>query len=253
MNLPTVILLIFCGVVALITVIYMFISVRKRSYLSSIYNNSARDYRFAYALMRLYFKKAVMRCVYLLKTNDGISPRADVVAVLKGGIVVITVLDGKGFFSTPAEGSWYLTDDNNITTEIPNSLKLGKRYVSELDSLLVRSGIPSQNIYNIVLLSDDKATFDELHSDNILTGDMLIPVCKKLCNAPIMNGRTQKSIISAIMRHHKNCKSYADRNIYNTLSFSSKEPSLPSFSTEFDKPEIPVSTPDNDNDDENND
>lgn len=227
MKLPVIIFLVCCFVIAAAAVTYMFLLVRKRSYISSIYKSSVRDYRFAYALMKSYYKKSVMRGVYLLKNSDGVSPRADVVAVLKGGIVVITVVDKKGFFVTPADGPWTLTDNDGVTTEIPNSLKIGKRYVSEIENLLIKAGIPAEDIYNIVLLSDDRAKFDEIYSDNILTGDMLIPFCQKICRNPSINGKTRKSIMYAIAKRHKSCKSYAEKNIYNTLSFSEKEPSLP--------------------------
>ncbi len=223
MQTATVVFLICCALIAAATVTYMFFAIRKLSRLFAIYADSARDYRFAYSLMKLYYKKAVLRSVYLLKAGDNnIPPKADVVAVLKGGVVVITVVDKKGFFVTLPEESWTVTN-NGVTEEIPNFAKIGKRYTAEIDDILMKAGIPSQNIYNIVLLSDDHASYDELYSDNVMTGDMLIPFCQNLCSAPIMNGRTQKNIIDAIMRRHKICKGYAEKNIYNTLSFSDND------------------------------
>lgn len=206
-----------CAVIALSLAIYIFLAVRKRAYLSAIYSSTVRDSRFAYALLKLFFPSCIIRSPYLLKNPPSISPKADVVAVLKGGILIITVLDKRGFYLTPADKDWSLNTEKGIE-RLPNALKVSLSYEHAIDEILLKAGLPSQPIISVALLSDDKSRFDELYPDGILTGSTLIPYCKDMNKTPVMNSKMQKQIVSALYRHHKNCKTYNEKNLYNTAS-----------------------------------
>jgi|GEM_PF-2102102 len=216
--------LIGCIAVLIIILIYLFLSFRKRNALAAIYASDTRDYRFACSLLKLYFKDRLIRSPYLRKNLGNAPLRADALLVLRGGIVIITVIDAPGFYSTPAEGDWRLTVDDQ-TKRIPNSLMLGQEQVGAVYSMLIRSGIECHDIYNIVLLSDDHAQIDQLYTDGVFTGDLLIPYCKKLNSKRVLKGSVQKEIKSIIVRNHKLCKSYIEKNVFENSRAS--EPAAP--------------------------
>ncbi len=203
-----------CGALAIALALYIFLTVRRNSYISAIYASSIRDCRFVYALLKMFFPNDVIRSPHLLKNPEGVSPKADTVAVLKGGILIITVLDQMGYYRTPVEGEWSVATESG-TTKLPNALKVSKAYENAISEVLIKAGIPAQPIYSVALLSDDKARYDELYPDGILTGDKLIPFCKNLNKTPVMTGKNQKQIIQALSKHHKSCKTYNEKNFYN--------------------------------------
>ena len=243
MDNPLYIVLALCCALALALALYLFFAIRKRSYVSAIYSSKVRDCRFAYALLKMYFPKNVIRSPYLLKNPAGISPKADVVAVLRGGILIITVLDKKGFYLTPSDKEWTLTAEEGIV-RLPNAVKQSSQYENAIDDILIKAGIPSQPVIRVALLSNDKAKFDPLYPESILTGDMLIPFCKNLNKTPIMGAKTQKQIMEALNRHHKSCKSYNEKNLYNITPAESEGDAPPAPGKEetksADAPEITV-------------
>ena len=197
--------------------VYLLVDIRRRLALRSVYSSDIRDYRFACALLKIYYKRALIRSPYLSKILGKVSPRADALLVLRGGIVVITVLDKPGFYSTPYDNDWTLINKDK-SERIENTLKNSKEYLYALDSLLLKSGIECKNIYSIVLLSDDHAAFDPLYADGVLTGDMLIPYCKKVSSMPSLSMKKRREIKEIILRNHKMCKSYIEKNVYDPTS-----------------------------------
>lgn len=205
-----------CLVMMIAIAIYLLVDIRRRFALRSIYSSDVRDYRFVCAMLKLYYKKWLIRSPYLSKNLGKVPPKADAVLILRGGIVIITVLDKPGFYSTPFDGEWSLINRES-TERIDNTLKNSKEYLYALDSLLLKSGIECKNIYSVVLLSDDHAAFDPLYADGILTGDMLIPYCKKVSSIPTLSGKKRKEIKELILRNHKMCKSYLEKNVYDPI------------------------------------
>jgi len=207
------IILASCLVVLAALAVYLLFAMRKRSQLRGIYMSDVRDFRFASALLKLYFKDRVIRAPYLRK-NLGKAPlKADVILVLRGGIVVITVLDKPGYYSTPPAKSWSVTTESGTET-IPSALKTGAELVSALSTLLMKAGIECPYIYNVVLLSDDNARVDTMYSDGVFTGKDIIPFCRKIAKARRIRRSVQKEITEVIMRNHRLTKVYVVKNVY---------------------------------------
>ena len=103
-----------CGVSMIALAVYIILAIRRRSYIAALYSSNVRDSRFAYSLLKIFFGKYVLRSLYLLKDQTEISPRADVIAVHRGGLVIITVLDKKGTYVTPPNESWTLTTEEGM-------------------------------------------------------------------------------------------------------------------------------------------
>ena len=208
------IILVACVLIIVAIVIYLLLDIRRRFALKSIYDSDVRDYRFVCAMLKLYFKNALIRNPYLRKNLGRVPPRADAVLVLRGGIVIITVIDKPGFYSTPLDDNWSVTVGER-TERIDNALNLSKEYEDAIETLLMKSGIECSLVYNVVVLSDDHAEFDPLYPDGILTGDMLIPYCRHIANTHGLSAKKRREIKEIIIKNHKICKEYLEKNVYN--------------------------------------
>ena len=209
------IILIACALAVVAIVIYILVDIHRRFTLKSIYDSDVRDYRFVCAILKLYFKKALIRNPYLRKNLGRVPPRADAVLVLKGGIVIITVIDKPGFYITPIDEDWSVTVGER-TERIDNALHMSKEYEDAIETLLMKSGIECSLVYNVVVLSDDHAEFDPLYPDGILTGNMLVPYCRRIANTRGLSAKQRREIKELIVKNHKICKEYLEKNVYNS-------------------------------------
>lgn len=206
-----------CGVSMIALAVYIILAIRRRSYIAALYSSNVRDSRFAYSLLKIFFGKYVLRSLYLLKDQTEISPRADVIAVLRGGLVIITVLDKKGTYVTPPNESWTLTTEEGMQ-RIPNAHKSATHYLDAINEALLKAGISSQIMANVVLLSDDNAKFDELYPEGVLTGRTLVEYCKEMNKTHIMSTKERRQIVEALTKHSKLCRAYIDKGMRATAS-----------------------------------
>ena len=133
-----------------------------------------------------------------------------------------------------ANVSWTLTTENG-NEKIPNTHKNAAHYLDAINEVLLKAGISSQVMANVVLLSDDNAKFDELYPEGILTGNMLVSYCKDMNKTHIMSNKERLQIIDAITKHSKICRAYIEKNMFTINSQgSAKTASADDITEEID-------------------
>lgn len=188
----------------MLVVFYMIAYLLKRHSLTLLYAQNGRDYRFVCELLRLYGDKNVLiKSPCLLKKYGDVPPRADAVIVGGGGVLILTVVDEPGQFSTPASGSWSVWQADEMK-RLPNAFLPGRQYTSVLSGLLVKCGL-SCPIVSAVVLTDDHATIDSLHEANVITAGDLIPYVKNFCRRRALGRGGQEKLKKAIKQHHEQC------------------------------------------------
>lgn len=197
------IVLCFVGVLALSA--YLFAALMKRHALGQLYATGIRDFRFVAALLRLFGnKKGVIKNPCLLRSYSDIPPRADLVIVGGGGVLIVTVVEGAGQYTTPANEDWTVWLDGEMK-KIPCGFRAGKRYASVVSKILMKNGI-SCPIQNVVVLTDDYAKIDTLHSENVMTANDLIPFVQAFDRRRALSSGQQQLLKSAIKQHHELCQ-----------------------------------------------
>lgn len=193
----------FVGIVLL--ALYLVSALLKRHALQQLYADGARDFRFVCELLRLYTNKNnLLKNPCLLRSYGEIPPRADAVVVGGGGVLILTVVDEPGQYSTPASGNWSVWQDGEVK-QIPNAFLPGKQYTNVLSSLLMKNGI-SCPIVNAVVLTDDNAHLDSLYEENVMTADQLVPYVKAFARRRALGKGGQTKLIGAIRAHHESCQ-----------------------------------------------
>jgi hypothetical protein len=59
---------------------------------------------------------------------------------------------------------------------------------------------------NLIVLSDDEATADDLYAENVLTCDQLIPYLKRFCKGRMLSTARQKKLREVLAAHHVRCR-----------------------------------------------
>lgn len=193
--------------VALLLCVALFWELRRSMAAAKLYSGAGRDLRFVCALLRHYLpggKWRILRNPCLLSEHRGIPPRADLVVVGGGGVLILTVDDRAGRFSTPPTGDWTHWTDGNIE-KVPNRFAEGRQYTSVINGLLVRAGV-SCPVIHLLILSDDHAAADDLYGENVLTCNQLIPYAKRFCKGGAISVKSQKRLREAIVSHHVKSK-----------------------------------------------
>lgn len=196
-----------CVPVALLLCLYLFWELRRMMAVAKLYSGEDRDLRFVCALLRQYLpggKWRILRNPCVLSDDGEIPPRADLIIIGGGGLLVLTVDDREGHFITPPTGAWTLWQGKGYE-KITNRFTYGRKYTSVLNSLLVRAGL-SCPIGNLVVLSDDEATIDDLYAENVLTCDQLIPYLKRFCKGKMLSKSKQKKLREVLAAHHVRCR-----------------------------------------------
>lgn len=174
---------------------------------TNLYRSKGRDLQFVCALLRYYLpggKWRILRNPCLL-TDETVAPcRADLLVIGGGGVMILTVDDRYGHFSTPPVGNWTIWQDGK-GRRIPNRFAEGRQYISAINGILVRSGITCPVVSHVVL-SDDSAVADDLYSENIYTGAQLVPYVKRFCNGKSLSRKEQMMLREAIVAHHRRCR-----------------------------------------------
>ncbi len=205
----------FAGILAL--AIYLVMSLMKRHALRQLYADSARDFRFVCELLRLYTKKdSVIKNPCLLRSYGAVPSRADAIVVGGGGLLILTVIDEPGQYSTPANGNWSIWQGWD-RKQIPNAFLPGKQYTSVLTSVLMKNGL-SCPIVNVVVLTDDNAEVDSLYDENVLTGDRLVPYVKAFCRGRALGRGAQEKLKKAIRAHHEQCQRRLSTTMVDSVS-----------------------------------
>lgn len=209
------VVLCFAGILAL--AIYLVMSLMKRHALRQLYADGARDFRFVCELLRLYTKKdSVIKNPCLLRSYGDIPSRADALVVGGGGLLILTVIDEPGQYSTPANGNWSIWQGLD-RKQIPNAFLPGKQYTSVLTSVLMKNGL-SCPIVNVVVLTDDHAEVDSLYDENVLTGDRLVPYVKAFCRGRALGRGGQEKLKKAIREHHEQCQRRLSSTMVDSVS-----------------------------------
>lgn len=166
------------AILAVLILFYLIPEITKYAKVNKLNSSNIRDKRFASGLLSVYFKKNVIESPYLLRTDKDCRPDADLLVVCEGGIVVISVEDREGYFVTPKKGAWTVQQEEEVK-RIPNLFERGMYYVSACSNIAKRNGIACP-IFNLVLLSDDNAEYDEASGDSVLTNDILVSCIKRI-------------------------------------------------------------------------
>lgn len=189
--------------VALLLCALLFVGLRRSMAVAKLYAGRGRDLRFVCALLRHYLpggKWRILRSPCLLSDHRGAPPRADLLVIGGGGVLILTVDDRPGHFSTPPTGDWTHWQDGNME-KIPNRFAEGRQYTAVVNGLLVRAGI-SCPVINLIVLSDDYAGADDLYAENVMTGNQLVPFVKRFCKSGMLSSREQKRLRQIIVTHH---------------------------------------------------
>lgn len=214
----------FAGIVLL--AVYLVATLLKRHSLHQLYEGDARDFRFVCELLRLYTdKNKLIKNPCLLRSYEGVSPRADAIVVGGGGILILTVVDDPGQYKTPVNGNWSIWQDGEMK-QIPNGFLPGRQYTSVLSSILVKNGL-SCPIVNTVVLTDDYAEIDSLHEENTLTCDRLVPCVREFDRRRVLSKKSQEKLIKAIRAHHELCqRQLSSAMVGNASSLFANRPEL---------------------------
>lgn len=183
------------------------LELRKMLRVANLYRTPERDLRFICSLLFLNIpggKWRILKNPCLLTDSSVAANRADIVIIGGGGVMVLTVDDRKGNFSTPALGPWTHWEDGKAI-RIPNRFVEGRQYVSALHSILVKNSITCP-VFNHVVLSDDYAMADDLYNENVYTGAQLVPYVKQFCKDRVLSKKEQLRLREAIAAHHRRCR-----------------------------------------------
>lgn len=193
--------------VALFLCVLLALSLRRVAATAKLYAGSGRDLRFVCALLRYYLsggKWRILRSPCLLSEHRGAPPRADLLIIGGGGVLILTVDDRAGHFSTPSTGDWTHWQDGEME-KIPNRFVEGRQYTSVVNGLLVRMGI-SCPVINLIVLSNDYAAADDLYAENVLTCNQLVPYVQRFCKRGMLSKKNQKRLREVIAAHHVKSK-----------------------------------------------
>lgn len=193
---------------------------------AGLYRLPERDLRFVCSLLRFYLpggKWRILRNPYLL-TDDKVAPcRADLIIIGGGGVMILTVEERRGHFSTPPSGNWTLWQDGK-GQRIPNRFAEGRQYVSAVNNILMRCGITCPVVSHVVL-SDDSAIVDDLYNENVYTGAQLVPYVKKFCKGKALTKQEQMRLREAIAAHHSRCReAFADKYYQEQAAMEAETP-----------------------------
>lgn len=198
-------ILIVCFAGILLISVYLIAYLLKRHSLSRLYDQNGRDFRFICELLRLYGdKNTIIKNPCLMKNYGSVSPRADAVIVGGGGVLILTVLDEPGQYSTPASGSWSVWQAGEAK-RLPNAFLPGRQYISVISGILVKCGL-SCPVVNAVVLTDDHATIDSLHEANVMTANDLVAYVNAFCRRRALGRGGQEKLKKAIRQHHEQCQ-----------------------------------------------
>ena len=196
-----------CVPVALLLCVILLVELRRMMAVTKLYAGEGRDLRFVCALLRHYLpggKWRILRHPCILADDRNCPPRADLLIIGGGGLLVLTVDDRQGHFVTPPTGDWTLWQGKGYK-KVPNRFNEGRKYTSVLNNLLVRAGL-SCPVVNLIILSDDDATVDDLYAENVLTCDQLIPYLKRFCKGRMLSTARQKKLREVLAAHHVRCR-----------------------------------------------
>lgn len=233
-----------CIPLALGLCLLLFIELSRMMAVTKLYSGEGRDLRFVCALLRHYLpggKWRILRHPCILPNAKEAPPRADLLIIGGGGLLVLTVDDRSGHFVTPPTGDWTLWQGKGYE-KVANRFAEGRKYTAVLNGLLVRAGL-SCPVINIIVLSDDEATADDLYAENVLTCDQLIPYLKRFCKGRMLSTSRQKKLREVLATHHVRCRKaleQLDNPVYKPTSVLEQETEYTAESLFGEEPASPV-------------
>ncbi len=202
---PTVcVVLVILALLAVATLFYLIPEIMKYSKVNKLGSSGIRDKRFASELLSVYFKKNVIENPYLLRSDKDCRPDADLLVVCEGGIIVLTVEDREGYFETPKNGDWTYRFEDEYQ-RIPNPFERGMYYANACSNIAKRNGI-SCPVYNLVLLTNDDAEYNDASGDGVLTNDMLIACVKSIKYKRKISVEETNRLIELIKQNDSHCR-----------------------------------------------
>ncbi len=210
------------SVLAVCVLLYLVPEIMKYAKVNKLNGSHVRDKRFASGLLSVYFKKNVIENPYLLRTDKDCRPDADVVVVCEGGIVVISVEAREGYFVTPKKGVWTVQNGDEVK-RIPNLFERGMYYVNACSNIAKRNGI-SCPIYNLVLLSDDNAEYDEASGDSVLTNDILISCIRSLKRKEKLTSDEVSRLVELFKQNDSYCRKLFVESAFDDGFIDKSEP-----------------------------
>ncbi|MBO5778520.1 MAG: NERD domain-containing protein [Clostridia bacterium] len=216
-----------CVPLALGLCVLLFFELSRMMATAKLYSVAGRDLRFVCALLRQHLpggKWRILRHPCILPNSKDAPPRADLLIIGGGGLLVLTVDDREGHFVTPPTGDWTLWKGNGYE-KVANRFNEGRKYTAVLNNLVVRAGL-SCPVINIIVLSDDEATADDLYAENVLTCDQLVPYLKRFCKGRMLSTARQKKLREVLASHHVRCRralEQLDNPIYQPVSALEQE------------------------------
>lgn len=210
-----------CVPLALLLCLLLFVELRRMMAVTKLYSEEGRDLRFVCALLRHYLpggKWRILRNPCILSNATDAPPRADLLIIGGGGLLVLTVDDRSGHFVTPPTGDWTLWQGKGHE-KVANRFNDGRKYIAVLNGLVVRAGL-SCPVINLLILSDDEATADDLYSENVLTCNQLIPYLKRFCKGRMLSTSKQKKLRELLAAHHVRCRKaleQVEQPVYNPV------------------------------------
>ena len=210
------------ALMAIAVLFYLIPEIMKYAKVNKLNRSNIRDKRFVSGLLSVYFKKNVIENPYLLRTDKDCRPDADVLVVCEGGIVVISVEDREGYFVTPKQGVWTVQNGEDIK-RIPKLFERGMYYVSACSNIAKRNGI-SCPIFNIVLLSDDNAEYDESLGDSVLTNDILISCIKRMKRKEKLTSDEVEHLVELFRQNDSYCRKLFVESAFDDRFIDKSEP-----------------------------
>ena len=214
--------LVILALLATAILFYLIPEITKYSKVNKLNSSRIRDKRFATGLLSVYFKKNIVENPYLLRTDKDCRPDADLLIICEGGIIVLSVEDREGYFETPKKGIWTLRNSEEVK-RIPNLFERGLHYANACANIAKRNGIACP-IFNLVLLSDDNAEYDEASGDGILTNDMLVSCIKSIKNKQKISSEEVARLVELFKQNDSHCRKLFVESAFDDGFINKSEP-----------------------------
>jgi len=175
------IIIITLGVVALILSLLLVSALIKIRKQKKIFESKTRGVNFIFELLQAQYGqgKTFMRLPLLKNTVEydqneygTVKRDSDIVFVSNGGVLLITIINGRGSYHTPKSGPWKKDQTNArgdiLSATLNNPFEATAMQVKAAENLLDGGGINNITVHRAVLFTSDYAVCTEMYAE-ILT------------------------------------------------------------------------------------
>ena len=170
-------------------------------------NSGVKSNNLVYKLMCANFRKShIMRTSHFPFTSEAQSKlfRADVIAVNRGGILLITVRDLRGTVENPFRGDWRQFLGTKIM-QMPNPLETNGLHTRSLDNILKREGVKNVPVKSVVVYFDEKTKFKN-RVEQIMCITKLVSYAKDMNKDRFLTGHEIRNTVSVLRRCRRRVK-----------------------------------------------